>query len=396
MTSFLASLGWDATFQAAYDRYTGGDSGRPGSDTGRPGSDTGRQSGDTGRQSGDGPRGAGYRPGGAGHRPGRVARVDRGVCSVLTDAGTTRASLAGAALAAAAADPVALPCAGDWVVVRDWPDGRVTIEAVLPRRASIVRRTAGSAAVGQVLAANVDTAAVVEPLDPAPDLARVERLLALAWESGARPLVLLAKADLAADPDAVAAQVAEVAPGIAVLPVSAELGTGLELVRPLVAPGRTLALLGRSGAGKSTLVNALAGATVMTTQQIRRVDGKGRHTTTYRALVPIPGGGAVLDTPGLRAVGLLDAESGLDRAFADIEELAAGCRFGDCQHEGEPGCAVRAALDAGLLTPRRLASWRKLQREIAYETRRRDTRLAAAERARWRRRRESRVRGGQG
>jgi ribosome biogenesis GTPase / thiamine phosphate phosphatase len=345
MTFDLASLGWDATFKTAYTRYAGHDD----------------------------------------HVPGRVARVDRGVCTVLTESGTTRASLAGAILSAAAGDPVALPCAGDWVVVREWPDGRVTVEAVLPRRASIVRRTAGKGAVGQVLAANLDAAAVVEPMDPAPDVGRVERLVALAWESGARPVVLLAKADLAADPAAVAAQVADVAPGIEVIPVSAQTGDGLDRVRPLVQPGRTLGLLGRSGAGKSTLVNALAGATVMTTQQIRGVDGKGRHTTTYRALVPIPGGGAILDTPGLRAVGLLDAESGVDRAFADIEELAAECRFADCRHEGEPACAVRAALESGLLPPRRLASWRRLQREVAYELRRRDLRLAAEQRATWKR-----------
>jgi ribosome biogenesis GTPase / thiamine phosphate phosphatase len=354
MTYDLASLGWDATCDTAYARYAGD-----------------------------------------GDRPGRVARVDRGVCTVLTEAGTTRASLAGAVLSASAGDPVALPCVGDWVVVRTWPDERVTVEAVLPRRASIVRRTAGNDSVGQVLAANVDAAAVVEPMDPAPDLGRIERLLALAWESGAGPLVLLAKADLAADPLAVAAQVADVAPGVEVVPVSAQSGDGMDRVRALVAPGRTLALLGRSGAGKSTLVNALAGATVMATQANRGADGKGRHTTTYRALVPIPGGGAVLDTPGLRAVGLLDAEAGLDLAFADIEELAAACRFADCRHDGEPGCAVRAALDSGALAPRRLASWRKLQREIAYEMRRRDARLAAEERARWKRlHKEYRVRGG--
>jgi ribosome biogenesis GTPase / thiamine phosphate phosphatase len=367
MTHDLASLGWDDTFNTAYTSYA--------------------------RYVGDGD-----------HRPGRVARVDRGVCTVLTEAATTRASLAGAVLSASANDPVALPCAGDWVVVRGWPDERITVEAVLPRRASIVRRTAGNDSVGQVLAANVDAAAVVEPLDPAPDLGRIERLLALAWESGARPLVLLAKADLAADPLAVAAQVAEAAPGVDVIPVSAlrsrersgrqQFGDRLDLVRSLVQPGRTLALLGPSGAGKSTLVNALAGATVMATQANRGVDGRGRHTTTYRALVPIPDGGAVLDTPGLRAVGLLAAEAGLGRAFADIEDLAAACRFADCRHDGEPGCAVRAALDSGALAPRRLANWHKLQREIAYELRRRDSRLAAEERA-WKRIHKAlRVRGG--
>lgn len=343
----LASLGWDAAFSHAY-------------------------------------------PGRGGLRPGRVVRVDRGVCTVICADGTRRASLAGTILAGAAGDPARLPCAGDWVLVRVWPDDRVTAEVVLPRRTAIVRRIAGKAAAGQVLAANLDTAAVVEPMHPTPDMARIERMLALAWASGAEPLVLLTKCDLAADPEAVAAQVAELAPGVRVLAVSAQTGTGLAELRPQVAAGRTLALLGPSGAGKSTLVNALAGATVMVTQGIRGVDGKGRHTTTHRALIPIPGGGAVLDTPGIRAVGLLDAADGLDHAFADVAELAAACRFDDCGHRVEPGCAVRAALEEGELTPRRWESWCKLQREVAFETRRREARLAAEARAGRRRARPDR------
>ncbi|MEV4756179.1 ribosome small subunit-dependent GTPase A [Micromonospora sp. NPDC049559] len=309
----------------------------------------------------------------------RVLRADRGVCTVLAATGTVRASLAGAVLAATG-DPVNLPCAGDWVLVRRWPDERSTVEVVLPRRTAIVRRTADKDSSGQVLAANCDTAAVIEPMHPAPDVARIERLLALAWESGARPLVVLTKCDLAPDPAAVVAQLAEVAPGVEVLPVSAQRGDGLAALRPRVGPGRTLALLGPSGAGKSTLVNALAGATVMATQQIRRVDGKGRHTTTYRALVPIPGGGAVLDTPGVRAVGLLDAAAGLDRAFAEVTALVRRCRFADCGHAAEPGCAVRAALEDGTLAPRRWESWQRLQREVAVETGRRDARLASVDR----------------
>ncbi|MFV2021859.1 ribosome small subunit-dependent GTPase A [Micromonospora sp. LOL_023] len=318
-------------------------------------------------------------------RPGRVARVDRGVCTVLVAEGLVRGSLAGAVLSVAAADPAALPCAGDWVTVRTWPDQRITVEQVLPRRSAVVRRTAGRDSTGQVLAANVDVAAVVEPMHPTPDIGRIERFLALIWESGAEPVVLLTKCDAVADPAAVVQLVAGSAPGARVLAVSAQRGDGLAEVRPYVAVGRTLGLLGPSGAGKSTLVNALAQAEVMGTQSIRRVDGKGRHTTTYRALIPIAGGGAVLDTPGVRAVGLLDAAGGLDEAFADVAQLATECRFADCGHGNEPGCAVRAALASGDLPVRRWESWQRLQREAAYEMRRRDVRLAAAERAKWKR-----------
>jgi ribosome biogenesis GTPase / thiamine phosphate phosphatase len=334
MTLDLSSLGWDDELAAGYARY-------------------------------DRPTRA----------PGRVARVDRGVCTVLCAAGPVRASLAGAVLSAAARDPVVLPCAGDWVVVHTWPDRRITIEAVLPRRSAVVRATAGREALVQVLAANVDAAAVIEPMDPSPDAGRVARLLALAWESGAQPLVVLTKADLVADPAAVAAHVGSGAPGVPVHPVSARTGAGLPDLRRYIAPGRTLGLLGPSGSGKSTLVNALAGTTVMTTQALR-ADGRGRHTTTFRSLVPLPGGGAVLDTPGVRAVGLVDAAAGLDLAFGDVTVLASGCRFADCTHRLEPGCAVRTAIADGVLSPRRVESWRRLHGEQAAETRRRQERTA--------------------
>lgn len=346
MTYELASLGWDDAFAATYTEFATGT---------------------------------------ADQMPGRVARADRGVCTVFTAEGEVRASIAGAALAAASHDLERLPCAGDWVVVRTWPDGRVSAEAVLPRRTAVIRRTADRGSTGQVLAANLDTAAVVEPLEPAPDLNRIERLLALAWQSGAQPLVLLTKADLVPDPAALAAQVADACPGAEVVAVSAATGHGLESVRAHVAPGRTCALLGPSGAGKSTLVNALAGSTVMHTQQIRSADGKGRHTTTYRALIALPGAGAVLDTPGLRAVGLLDGADGLEQAFPEVEELARRCRFADCSHRAEPGCAIQAALAAGELPARRWESWQKLQRELAFQARRKDVRLAAEERAKWKR-----------
>jgi ribosome biogenesis GTPase len=256
---------------------------------------------------------------------------------------------------------------------------------VLPRRTQVVRAAASEESFGQALAANLDVAAVVEPMDPEPVPARVERLLALAWASGARPLVVLTKADRVADPEAVAAQIADVAPGVEVVTVSAHTRKGLSALLPLVAPGRTLGLLGPSGAGKSTLVNALAGATVMVTQASRRSDGRGRHTTTYRALIPLPGGGTVLDTPGIRAVGLQDVAGGLDLVFADIDALARECRFADCGHDGEPGCAIQAALESGALPVRRYENWRKLSRELAWQARRRDVRLAAEAKAEWKR-----------
>jgi ribosome biogenesis GTPase / thiamine phosphate phosphatase len=338
----LASIGWNSELASAYARYSS-----------------------------------------PGHRPARVTRVDRGIATVLSAAGSDRASLGGGHLIKASRDPLALPCAGDWCVVRTWPDRRVTLEALLPRRTQLLRAHANNESRGQVLAANIDVAAVIEPIDPSPDLGRIERLLSLAWDSGARPIVLLTKSDLAADPVTIAAQIAETAPALEVIPVSAHTGLNLDRLRPFIAPGQTLGLLGTSGSGKSSLVNALAGTTVMATQQIRRSDGRGRHTTTFRALIPIAGGGAVLDTPGIRAVGVFDGEEGLDRAFSDIEDLAAGCRFADCAHAGEPGCSVWAAVETGELSTRRLDNWRKLQRELSWQMRRKDARVAAEMRSQW-------------
>jgi ribosome biogenesis GTPase len=337
MSHDLSRLGWDDTLASAYDRFD--------------------------------------RPDAA---PGRVLRADRGVCTVLDATGVTRASLGGGVLLDAAKDPAGLPSAGDWVVLRHWPDRRVTIECVLPRRTALIRRTADKDSTGQVLAANMDTVAVVEPIHPEPDDARIERLLALAWESGAKPLLVLTKSDTSSDPLAVARQLAELAPGVPVLPVSVLQDQGLASVRAYAAEGRTLALLGRSGAGKSTLVNALAGTPVMPVQQIRDADGKGRHTTAYRNLVLLPSGGFVIDTPGIRGVGLLDTAGGLDHAFADIAELSSRCRFDDCRHDREPGCAVTAALADGTLTARRLASWRKLRHEVDVESARKAARLTGA------------------
>jgi len=257
------------------------------------------------------------------------------------------------------------------------------VARVLPRRSVLARDGADRTSAVQVLAANVDVVLVVEHLNPEPDLGRIERLLTLAWRSGARPVVVLTKADLVPDPAGMAADVAAVAPGADVHVVAVLAGLGLEGVRALLAPGLVLVAVGPSGAGKSTLVNALAGADVMATGGLR-ADGRGRHTTTHRQLVALPGGALFIDTPGLRSVGLVADDEALDAAFADVAELAAHCRFADCRHEREPGCAVLAAVVGGELPERRLDSWRRLSREAAFHARRFDARLAAQEKARWR------------
>lgn len=259
------------------------------------------------------------------------------------------------------------------------------VRTLVPRRSALVRDTAGTTSRVQVLAANVDIVLVVEHLDPDPALGRVERLLTLAWRSGARPVVVLTKADLVPDPFGMAEDVAASAPGVDVHVVSATDGAGLDALRAMLRPGLTFVVVGPSGAGKSTLVNALAGREVMETGE-RRTDGRGRHTTTHRELVPLADGALLIDTPGVRGVGLVADAEALDEAFSDVAELARSCRFGDCRHDGEPGCAVTGAVTAGELSPRRLDSWRRLAREAAHQARRADARLAAADRAEARRR----------
>jgi ribosome biogenesis GTPase len=303
----------------------------------------------------------------------RVVRVDRGLVVALTEAGPIHAGLGGGLLRATADDPLQRPCTGDWCVLREWPDHRTTVESLLPRRTALIRAAADKQTRGQVLCANADLAAVVVGLHPLPVEARVERLVALAWESGARPLVVLTKADLVDDGEDLAEDLEAAAPDVEVRVVSARTGAGIDGLRDLLQGRLTMALLGASGHGKSSLVNALAGADVLATRAIRE-DGRGRHTSVRRELVPLPGGGAVVDTPGLRGVGLLDAETGLARTFADVEALASACRFRDCAHGEEPGCAVRGAIDDGELTVRRFESWGRLQRELAWAASRQEAR----------------------
>ncbi|NIK59930.1 ribosome small subunit-dependent GTPase A [Kribbella shirazensis] len=314
--------------------------------------------------------------------PGRVARVDKGLATVLTEDGPVRASWSGALLADLASDPQAGPCTGDWVVLRYWPDDRITVESVLPRRTAIVRAEVGGSSRGQVLASNVDVIAIVVGLVPEPNIVRIERFMALAWESGARPVVVLTKADLVGDAELVAEDVAAAAPGADVLVCSATTGAGMDAVRELLDGDATLALLGSSGAGKSSLVNALAGVELLDVQDIRE-DGKGRHTSVRRELIVLPAGGVVIDTPGLRGIGLQESGEGLAAAFPDITELAERCKFKDCSHQREPSCAVQVALEEGTLPYRRYESWVKLQREAVYMARRADARLRSEAKKDW-------------
>ncbi|MBB4984895.1 MULTISPECIES: ribosome small subunit-dependent GTPase A [Streptomyces] len=315
--------------------------------------------------------------------PGRVVRVDRGQCDVATAEGVIRADTA----FVTPHDPLRVVCTGDWAAVD--PEGADPryVRACLPRRTAFARSTSSKRSEGQILAANVDHAVITVSLAVELDLGRIERFLALAWESGAQPTVVLSKADLVPDPVGLSYLVEDVetvAPGVQVLPVSSATGEGVDVLAATIAGGTTV-LLGVSGAGKSTLANTLVGEDVMDVRAARDVDGKGRHTTTTRNLFVLPGGGVLIDTPGLRGVGLWDAETGVGQVFSEIEELAGDCRFHDCAHESEPGCAVTAAIEDGSLPVRRLESYRKLIRENRRIVAKTDARVRSEMLKEWKR-----------
>jgi ribosome biogenesis GTPase len=319
----------------------------------------------------------------SGYAAGRVASEYKHFCCVYSESGKVLGEIAGR-LRHEALGRADLPVVGDWVVIRPSPEsGKVTIHAVLPRKSKFTRKMAGARTEPQIVGANIDTVFLITSLNEDFNPRRVERYLIVAWESGARPIVILSKSDLCDETQARIQEIRSVAGDVPIHAVSVVRREGLDELDPYLKQGRTVALLGSSGVGKSSLINHWLGHEYLTVQDIREHDGRGRHTTTHRELIVLPQGGLVLDTPGMRELQLWDGESGLHLAFADIETIAGRCYFSDCRHQDEPRCAIREALADGALDTARYQSYEKLQKELTYLGRKQDIRSALAEKKKW-------------
>lgn len=319
----------------------------------------------------------------AGLSPARVVEELKCFHRVRCEDGEYLAEIAGR-IRHQAEDREHLPAVGDWVAVAPRSEeGRARIECILPRRTKLSRKVAGRGQSEQIVATNLDMVFVVSSLNRELNLRRLERYLTVVWDSGARPVVLLNKADLCADADARAADVESITLGVPVHLLSAMEGRGLETVRKYLARGETAAFVGSSGVGKSTIINALAGAQSLRVRPVRENDDRGRHTTTSRQMIFLPGGGIVIDTPGMRELQLWDSHQGMGQAFEDIATLAQRCKFRDCSHRGEPGCEVEAAIRNGLLERERLENHRKLEAELRFRERKLDPRLEREVKEQW-------------
>lgn len=312
----------------------------------------------------------------------RVAEEQRGAYVLFLERGEVAATIAGR-LMHEADSREDYPAVGDWVLARMVPgEAKAIIQCLLPRRTRLSRKTAGTQIAEQIIVANVDIVFVVSALDRDLNARRIERYLSVIWDSGARPVIVLNKADIAGDRDALVREIERSVFGAEIVVTSAATEEGVDEVRRHIQPGQTAAFVGSSGVGKSSLVNRLLGRE---TQAVRDLNayGKGGHTTTSREMLFVPGGGLIVDTPGLRELGLWDAEQGMSQAFADVESYFAGCAFNDCSHVSEPGCAVQGALRAGRLDHERWDSYRKLERERLFIESKRDVSIRNAERQKW-------------
>ncbi len=297
-----------------------------------------------------------------GDQMGRIARTSRGYCLVFTGGDAVLA-----ASSSVRSDTGVAPSTGDFVTIVDDPEDGPSISAIADRTTALTRRAPGRVPTPQVLAANIDDVFVMHGLDRPLNMRRLERQLVIAWESGATPLVLLTKADEVRHHEEAEETIARIAPGVETLAISTVSGQNLDRIASRFSGSRTIALIGLSGIGKSTLVNELSDGVVQRTGEVRAADRRGRHTTVTRDLIPLPEGGIVVDTPGIREIGLWQARTGLAKTFPEIAEPAERCRFADCDHGSEPGCAVQAARMDGLVSDRRLTHWRELLDEIALQ-----------------------------
>ena len=316
-----------------------------------------------------------------GYEVGRIALEHKKMYRVLTEYGELLAEVSGK-MRFSATGRGDYPAVGDWVVISARPEEqKATIHYVLPRRSKFSRKVAGATTEEQIVASNVDTIFLVNALNADFNVRRIERYVLSAWESGANPVIILSKSDLCDDVDEKIAEVESVAFGVPILPISAEKNIGLDQLAPYLYEGQTIALLGSSGVGKSTLTNTLIGSRKQEVKEVREDDDRGRHTTTHRELIVLDHGGILVDTPGMRELQLWEADEGLSQSFSDVESLTGNCKFRDCTHKKEPGCAIQQAILDGTLDSERYNSYIKLQRELAYLERKEQQRVALAEKA---------------